>query len=87
MSYILRAVVSGFGNPFRRSVNVSGINSQDYGTATSVQGIASRSAQMTSGISGYLMDYSIDAPLFLGGVLQIFGGISYKLLFKNKKKE
>ncbi len=87
VSYILRAVVSGFGNPFRRSVNVSGINSHDYGTATSIQGIASRSAQMSSGISGYLMDYSIDAPLFLGGVLQIFGGISYKLLFKNKKKK
>jgi hypothetical protein len=86
-AYILRAIFSGFGNPFRKTVNLKGIDQQDYGTATSAMAIASRTAQMSSGISGYLMDYALPLPLFVGGILQIFGGIGYKMLFGKKKIE
>ncbi|MGC8670154.1 MAG: MFS transporter [Candidatus Micrarchaeia archaeon] len=80
--YILRAIITGFGSPSRTIVNVRGIDSEDYGTATSVQGIASRAAQLSSGASGYLMDYSLPSPIFVGGLFQLISGISYKILFK-----
>lgn len=83
--YIARAVIAGFGNPSRTTVNVKGIDAEDYGSATSVQGIASRAAQLSSGASGYLMDYSLPFPIFIGGIFQLFSGISYKLLFKKEK--
>jgi MFS family permease len=80
--YIARATIAGFGSPSRTTVNVRGINSEDYGTAASVQGIASRTAQLSSGASGYLMDYALPFPLFIGGIFQLASGISYKFLFK-----
>ncbi|MGC8651978.1 MAG: MFS transporter [Candidatus Micrarchaeia archaeon] len=80
--YIARAVIAGFGSPSRTTVNVRGIDTEDYGTATSVQGVASRVAQLSSGASGYLMDYSLPFPIFIGGIFQLASGISYKLLFK-----
>ncbi len=84
-AYVIRAVFSGFGNPVRRTVNLKGVDNQDYGTATSAQAIASRVAQMSSGASGYLMDYALPLPIFVGGILQIFGGIGYKVLFGKKR--
>ncbi|MGC8622845.1 MAG: MFS transporter [Candidatus Micrarchaeia archaeon] len=83
--YLLRAVIAGFGSPSRTIINVRGIDSEDYGSATSVQGIASRAAQLSSGASGYLLDYSLPFPLLLGGLLQLISGASYKFLFKEKK--
>ncbi len=83
--YIIRAVIAGFGSPSRTTVNVRGINSEDYGAATSVQGIASRAAQLSSGASGYLMDYALPFPIFVGGIFQLASGISYKFLFKKEK--
>jgi len=85
--YIARAVIAGFGSPSRTTVNVRGIDAEDYGTATSVQGVASRVAQLSSGASGYLMDYALPMPLVVGGIFQFASGISYKLLFKGKNKD
>ncbi|MGC8496307.1 MAG: MFS transporter [Candidatus Micrarchaeia archaeon] len=83
--YIMRAVIAGFGSPSRTAISIRGISGEDYGTATSIQGTASRIAQLSSGASGYLMDYSIPLPLFIGGLFQLASGISYKLLFKKNK--
>jgi MFS family permease len=85
--YIARAIIIGFGSPSRTTVNVRGVDAEDYGTATSVQGVASRVAQLSSGTSGYLMDYALPMPLFIGGIFQFASGISYKLLFKGKDKK
>ncbi|MGC9099597.1 MAG: MFS transporter [Candidatus Micrarchaeia archaeon] len=83
--YVLRAIIAGFGSPSRTAINVRGIEAEDYGTATSVQGIASRIAQLSSGASGYLMDLYLPLPLFLGSIFQFASGLSYKLLLKQKK--
>ncbi|MEM3827438.1 MAG: hypothetical protein QXR58_02450, partial [Candidatus Micrarchaeaceae archaeon] len=77
--------IAGFGSPSRTTVSVRGIDAEDYGAATSVQGIASRTAQLSSGASGYLMDYALPMPIFIGGIFQLISGISYKLLFKDAK--
>ncbi|MGC8680118.1 MAG: MFS transporter, partial [Candidatus Micrarchaeia archaeon] len=73
-----------FGSPSRTTINVKGIDSEDYGAATSVQGIAGRIAQMSSGASGYLMDLALPLPIFIGALFQIASSISYKVLFKKK---
>ena len=83
--YIARALIAGFGSPSRTTVSVRGIDAEDYGTATSVQGIASRIAQLSSGVSGYAMDYALPLPIVIGGIFQLASGISYKLLFKKSK--
>ena len=85
--YVTRAVIAGFGSPSRTTVNVRGIDAEDYGTATSVQGVASRVAQLSSGASGYLMDYALQMPLLVGGIFQFASGISYKLLFKGRDEK
>ncbi|MCL5100512.1 MAG: MFS transporter [Candidatus Marsarchaeota archaeon] len=83
--YSIRQFVIAFGAPIRSAVNVKGVNHEDYGTASSLQGVANRAAQASSGISGYLMDSFIIAPPILCGILQIIGGVAYtKLLKKNK---
>ncbi|MDE1767859.1 MAG: MFS transporter [Candidatus Micrarchaeota archaeon] len=84
--YILRGMLAGFGSPSRTAVNVRGIDAEDYGAATSVQGIAARAGQLSSGLSGYLMDYSLPLPIFIGGALQLASGVSYKLLFNKRKR-
>lgn len=80
--YIARAFVAGSGNPTRSTITVKGIHEEDYGTATSVQGIATRASQLSSAASGYLMDYALPAPLLIGGVFQFASGIVYKRLLK-----
>ncbi|EEZ92534.1 MAG: hypothetical protein BJBARM4_0896 [Candidatus Parvarchaeum acidiphilum ARMAN-4] len=47
-------------------INSNGVNAQDYGTASSVMGLANRLAQTSSGLSGYLMDVSLPFPVLLG---------------------
>ncbi|MGC9204695.1 MAG: MFS transporter [Candidatus Micrarchaeia archaeon] len=85
--YVARAIIAGFGSPSRTAVNVRGINNEDYGTATSVQGIAGRVSQLSSGASGYLMDLSLPMPLLIGGIFQLASGISYKILFKKRSSK
>ena len=80
--FVLRGVVASFGSPARSTVMVRGVDVEDYGTATSVQGIATRASQMTAGTSGYLMDIALPAPLIIGGVLQAASGFAYKKLIK-----
>jgi hypothetical protein len=43
-------------------------------------------AGLSGGAGGYLMDYALPMPLFIGGIFQFASGISYKLLFKGKDK-
>jgi len=83
--YILRSISGGFGSPARSTINIKGIDIEDFGTASSVQGIATRVSQLSSGLSGYLMDYSIPLPLEVGGIFQIFSGVVYKYILRNDK--
>ena len=85
--YLIRGILAGFGSPSRTAVNVKGVDIEDYGTATSIQGVASRAGQLSSGLSGYLMDFALPLPIFVGGIFQLVSGISYKLLFSRRKKQ
>ncbi|MGC8533738.1 MAG: MFS transporter [Candidatus Parvarchaeum sp.] len=85
--FTIRSFIAGFGSPSRSAVNMSGVNSQDYGTASSIMGLANRLSQTSSGLSGYLMDVSLPFPVLLGGILQSIGGFVYfKVLSSNKKR-
>ncbi|MGC8505816.1 MAG: MFS transporter, partial [Thermoplasmata archaeon] len=81
--YAVRSGIAGLGTPMRSAISVRGIGSEDYGTASSIQGIATRGSQMTSGLSGYLMDAYFPAPLFLGGLLQVTGSFVYYRIIRN----
>ncbi|MCL4375937.1 MFS transporter [Candidatus Parvarchaeota archaeon] len=86
--FTLRSFIAGFGSPSRSAVNMHGVNSQDYGTASSVMGLANRLAQTSSGLSGYLMDISLPFPVLFGGIVQTVGGFIYfKVLSPNKKDD
>ena len=82
--YIVRSAMAGLGGPSRSTVNVRGISAEDYGTATSVQGVAMRMAQLSSAASGYLMEEGLPLPLVFEGVLQLLSGLGYKLLLNRK---
>jgi MFS family permease len=84
--YIVRAFISGAGSPNRSTITVKGIGDEDYGTATSLQGIATRASQLSSGASGALMDYALPLPLEIGGALQLISGALYKILLRDKHK-
>lgn len=84
--YLLRSIFAGFGSPNRSALNVRGIDREDYGSATSFNGVSSRMAQLSSGLSGYLMDISLPLPFIIGGLFQGVSGIMYKVLIKEKKK-
>ncbi len=75
--YAVRSAVAGMGMPLRTAINVRGIGNEDYGTASSLQGIATRGSQSTSGLAGYMMDYYLPSPLLLGGALQVVGSLVY----------
>lgn len=75
--YVLRTAFAAFGMPYRGTVNLSGIENQDYGTGTSIIGVSARFAQLSSGLSGYLMDFLTPAPLVIGGILQFASGVAY----------
>lgn len=75
--YAIRSAIAGIGAPMRSAISVRGIGNEDYGTASSIQGVATRGSQTTSGLSGYLMDAYFPSPLFLGGALQIVGSVVY----------
>lgn len=82
--YNIRALISGFGSPSRTNVNIRGVSDEDYGTGSSIQGIATRVAQLSSGASGYLMEIYLPMPLLLGGILQLLAGLGYSFMFKSK---
>ena len=76
--YIARSFIGGIGVTSISIVNLGGVHNEDYGTASSIQGIAGSLSMSSSGLSGYLVDLWMPAPLFLGGLFQIGGGILYK---------
>ncbi|MFP3295560.1 MAG: hypothetical protein RXN81_05465 [Caldisphaera sp.] len=82
--YIIRGFNAGFGAPNRTAVNIRGVSSEDYGTASSLQSIATRASQMSSGLSGYLMEIDLPIPLFIGGIFQAMSGILYMKLLKRE---
>lgn len=82
--YVVRGFNAGIGMPNRTAVNVRGISSEDFGAASSLQGVATRLSQMSSGVGGYLMEDSVALPLLLGGALQGVGGVLYYLLLKGR---
>ncbi len=85
--YELFSFSSSIGAPSRSAVNIRGINKEDYGTASTIQGISISSSQLTSGFSGALMDYSLELPLLAGGILQCAGGLAYKKLMGRSYEE
>ncbi len=84
--FTVRSFIAGFGSASRSAVNMSGISSQDYGTASSVMGLANRFSQTSTGLSGYLMDVSLPFPVFIGGVIQTVGGFVYFRVLSKRKK-
>lgn len=83
---ILRTFIAGIGMPSRAVTNIKNINNEDYGTATTMQGMGSRFSQTSSGLSGYLMELSISSPLVIGGILQTVAAFVYFKLIKNQIK-
>lgn len=81
--YAVRSAVAGLGAPMRSAISVRGIGNEDYGAASSIQGLSTRGSQMTSGASGYLMDAYFPLPLVLGGTLQIAGAFVYYRLIRS----
>ena len=84
--YAIRGLNAGFGAPNRTAVNVRGISEEDYGAATSLQGISTRIAQLSSGLSGYLLETWIPLPEFSGGILQMIGGYIYYRLLRERRQ-
>ena len=84
--YAIRGLNAGLGAPNRTVVNVRGISEEDYGAATSLQGIATRTAQLSSGLSGYLLEVWLPLPELSGGILQAIGGYIYYKLLKEKTR-
>lgn len=85
--YGLRSGIAGMGAPMRSAISVRGIGNEDYGTASSVQGVATRGSQMTSGLSGYLMDAYFPLPLMIGGLIQISGSFVYYRMIRGWENE
>ncbi|MEM3643236.1 MAG: MFS transporter [Thermoplasmatales archaeon] len=81
--YVIRSTVAGIGAPMRSAISVRGIGHEDYGTASSIEGTATRGSQMTSGLSGYLMDLYYSLPIFLGGAIQATGAVIYYKLIRS----
>jgi MFS family permease len=80
--YVGRMAMAGIGSPMRGAINVRGIDREDYGVSTSIQGVSGRGSQLTTGASGYLMDLNFAFPLLIGGSLQAIGGVLYYVLIK-----
>ena len=85
--YELFSFSSSLGVPSRSAVNIRGINKEDYGTASTIQGISITASQLTSGLSGALLEYSLELPLLAGGALQAIGGLAYKRLMSKSYEE
>jgi len=81
--YSIRSLIAGAGTPMRSAIGVRGISGEDYGTASGIQGVFTRSSQLTSGLSGFLMDEAIPLPLVTGGVLQLAGAMMFYKFIKS----
>jgi MFS family permease len=84
--YAIRMGVAGMGTPMRSAISIRGVGNEDYGTASSLQGVATRASQSSSGLSGYLMDLYLSSPLIIGGALQVVGSIVYYRVIRNWEK-
>lgn len=84
--YSGRQFVGGYGAPIRSAINVQGIRNEDFGTASSIQGLGVRASQGTSVAAGYLMEVSLPVPEILGGLIQGFGGYLYYRLLRGDQK-
>ncbi|BCU66742.1 MFS transporter [Sulfolobales archaeon HS-7] len=82
--YSIRAINAGIGLPNRNVTNIRGVSAEDYGSASSLQGVVTRVSQMSSGISGYLLEDFPGLPLELGGLLQALGGYLYMYLLSKR---
>ncbi len=80
--YAARQFFGGFGAPIRSAINVRGIRDEDFGTASSIQGLGVRGGQGTSVLSGYLMEFSLPLPELLGGTVQCFAAYLYYRLLR-----
>ncbi|MDP8024135.1 MAG: MFS transporter [Nitrososphaeria archaeon] len=87
MLYSIRSFIAGIGTPMRSAISVRGISGEDYGTASAIQGIFTRSSQLTSGLSGYLMNEGLGLPLLAGGFLQVAGAFVFYGLIRSWEKE
>ncbi len=85
--YSIRSFIAGIGTPMRSAISVRGISGEDYGTASAVQGIFTRSSQLTSGLSGYLMNLGLELPLVAGGFLQAAGALAFYSLIRSWEKK
>ncbi|MGC8661727.1 MAG: MFS transporter [Nitrososphaeria archaeon] len=81
--YSVRSLIAGVGTPMRSAISVRGISGEDFGTASGIQGVFSRSSQLTSGISGYLMEEYYPLPLLAGGIMQVAGALIFYRLIKS----
>lgn len=80
--YAARQFFGGYGAPIRSAINVKGVRDEDFGTASSIQGLGGRAGQGTSVVSGYLMEISLPLPELFGGILQCFGAYLYYRLLR-----
>ncbi len=81
------ALFVGVGAPLRSAINMGGINSQDYGTASAIIGVAGELPQASVGIAGLLSEafpQFLGFPMLVGGALVSVGGAVYSRLLKKK---
>ncbi|MGP6220408.1 MFS transporter [Caldiplasma sukawensis] len=83
--YVVRMGIAGVGLPMRNQINVSGIESRDYGAGSGLQATAMRVSQSTTGATGYLMDLYLPLPEIAGGLIQAFAGFVYYKYFGKRK--
>ncbi|MCL4344680.1 MAG: MFS transporter [Nitrososphaerota archaeon] len=81
--YSARSLIAGVGSPMRSAISVRGISGEDFGTASGIQGVFTRSSQLTSGISGYLMEEYYPLPLLTGGIMQVAGALVFYRLIRS----
>ena len=78
--YSARSFNAGIGSPSIITVNIKGVHLEDYGTASSIQGLSGTLSQSSIGAGGYLIEYALPLPLFVGGALQLAAGYLYPKL-------
>jgi MFS family permease len=78
--YSIRSFNAGIGSPSVITVNIKGVHVEDYGTASSIQGLSGTISQSSIGAGGYLIEYALPLPLFVGGALQLASGFLYPKL-------
>lgn len=80
--YAARGISGGLGAPVRTSVTLGGVAGSEMGVATGISGVSMRASLVSSGAAGYLLAVAENAPLGIGGVLQIVGGALYYRLLR-----